>query len=207
MARGVARVGSGRPVFSELQQNGDPPASTLAAQLVNHFTDGKQHSKNQDQETFRQLLHEVLGANDEKHPQPQVFETDSDVNYKLIYVIFKAGLEVFILDDPSGTDHDQCRQAIDSLAAIEHTVRSSPEVLFAVPVGRETDPKLKAPLFLWLVPKLLALTGAIKSDEIRNGVTQLLKTAIIVGRKVHIKEVKINSVLKYIKGCTKGQSL
>lgn len=204
MARGMARTGSGRPVFSELQQNGDIPPSTLAAQLVNHFTDGRKHSKNQDQETFRQLLQEVLDAEDEQHPRPEAFETNSHVNYKLIYVIFKAGLEVLISEDPFSRPDEQDRQASDSLAAIEHTIRRNPDVLFVVPSSQETDPKSKAPLYLWLVPKLMALTGYSKSDRIRDGVIRLLKTAVVVERKVHIREVKINSVLKYIKGCTKG---
>ena len=205
MARGVARTGSGRPVFSELQQNGDIPQSTLAAQLVNHFTDGRKRSKNQDQETFRQLLQEVLDAEDEQHPRPEAFETNSNVNYKLIYVIFKAGLEVLNSEDPFSRPDEQDKQASDSLAAIEHTIRRNPEVLFVVPSSQETDPKPKAPLYLWLVPKLLALTGYSESDGIRDGVIRLLKTAVVVERKVHIREVKINSVLKYIKGCTKGQ--
>ncbi len=204
MARGVARTGSGRPVFSELQHNGEPPKSTLAAQLVNHFTDGRKHSRNQDQETFRQLLREVLGSEDEQHPRTEAVETDSVVNYKLIYVIFKAGLEALHSEDPFGKQDERHKQAIDSLAAIEHTIRRNPEVLFAAPSSQETDPKLKGPLFLWLVPKLLNLTGRGQDCGITDGVIQLLKTSLINEKKVHCKGKKLNLVLKYLKGCTKG---
>lgn len=205
MARGVARTGSGRPVFSELQHNGEPPRSTLAAQLVNHFTDGKKHSRNQDQETFRQLLQEVLGSEEEQHPRTEAIETDSIVNYKLIYVIFKAGLEALHSEDPFGKDDEIHKQAIDSLAAIEYTIRRNPEVLFAAPSSQEIDPKLEAPLFLWLVPKLLDLTGKSQDCGITDRVIQILKTLLINEKKVHSKERTLNLVLKYLRGCTKGQ--
>lgn len=204
MARGGARAGSGRPVISELQQNGDPPKSTLAAQLVNQFTDGKKHSRNQDQETFRQLLQEILGTRDEQQSQTETFEPNCMVNYKLVYVIFKAGLESMQPEDPLGQNSDQYKQAIDSLAAVQRTIRRNPEVLFATLPDMESDPQLKGPLFLWLVPKVLSLTGYMKHDAIRNGVIQLLKTAIIVERRLHVKEAKRHGVLKYLKGCIKG---
>ena len=134
MARGVARTGSGRPVFSELQHNGEPPRSTLAAQLVNHFTDGKKHSRNQDQETFRQLLQEVLGGEEEQHPRTEAIETDSIV-----------------------------------------------------------------------IPKLLDLTGKSQECGITDRVIQILQASLINEKKVHSKERKLNLVLKYLRGCTKGQ--
>ena len=205
MARGVARTGSGRPVFSELQHNDEPPKSTLAAQLVNHFTDGKKHSRNQDQETFRQLLQEVLGSEDEQQPRTEAIETDSVVNYKLIYVIFKAGLEPLHSEDPFGKQDERHKQANDSLAAIELTVRRNPEVLFAAPSSQETDPKLRGPLFLWLVPKLLNLTGKSQDCEITDCVIQLVKTSLINEKKVQSKGGNINLILKYLKGCIKGQ--
>ena len=207
MARGVARTGSGRPVFSELQHNGEPPKSTLAAQLVNHFTDGKKHPRNQDKETFRQLLQEVLGSEDEQHPRIEAIETDNVVNYKLIYVIFKAGLETLHSEDPFRKEDERHKQAVDSLAAIELTIRRNPEVLFTAPSNQETDLRLKGPLFLWLVPKLLNITGEIQDCGITDCVIQLIKTSLINEKEVHSKGKKPNLVLKYLKGCIKGQHI
>ena len=205
MVRGVVRTGSGRPVFSELQQNGEPPKSTLAAQLVDHLTDGKKHSRNQDQETFRQLLQEVLGTEDEEHFREESYETNSIVNYKLIYVIYKAGIEAVQSEDPFGQRVEVTRQLIDSLAAIKHTIRRNPEVLFVAPSNHETEAKFKGPLFLWLLPKLLNLTGYSLNVSIRDAVIQLLKTALVTETKAHIRGVKINTIVRYLKGCTKGQ--
>jgi hypothetical protein len=119
-------------------------------------------------------------------------------------VIFKAGLEGLNSRDPFSGKDEQDRQAINSLAAIEHTIRRNPEVLFVVPSSQENDPKSTLPLYMWLVPKLLALTAYSKNDGFRDGVMRLLKTALVAERKVHIRQVRFDTVLRYVKGCTKG---
>jgi hypothetical protein len=200
MARGVARSGSGRPV----QQNGDPPQST-AAQLVNHFTDGKKHSKIKDQETFRLLLREVLGTDNEQISHPNAFETDSNVNFKLIYVIVKAGLDVLTPDDPFGRSRELRLQAIESLSAIEHTIGRNPEVLFVTSPSQKGDPKPHGPLYIWLVPKVLALISHPSDENVTNGVTKVLEAALVAERKTHIRKAGKSSVMRYIQGCVKGQ--
>ena len=205
MARGVGRSGSGRPVFGEMQQNGDPPQSTLAAQLVNRFTDGKNRLEHQDQETFRQLLREVLGAESEQLRQAQTHDTDNDVNCKLVYVIVKAGLETLASGNPFGGQSERSRQAVDSLAAVEYTLRKSPEILFVPTPGHESLPNPNGPLFLWLIPKLLGVAGQLQDDGVGDCLLKLLRTIVSVERKIHIKGVRIYSIVKYVKGCVKGQ--
>lgn len=205
MTRGVGRTGSGRPVFGELQYNGDPPPSTLTAQLVNHLTDGKKHSKNQDEETFRQLLREILGAEGEQSSQTQTHETDNVVNCKLVYVIVKAGLETLTNRDPFGGQAEQSRQAIDSLIAVEYTLRKNPESLFILTASQESVTTPHVPLFLWLIPKLLAIAGQVQDNAVINRVLELLKTIVSLGKKTHRKGIRICSITKYIRGCVKGQ--
>lgn len=205
MARGVGRIGSGRPVFSELQHNGDPPPSTLAAQLVNHFTDGKKYSKNQDQETFRQLLREVLGAENEHGLQAQTHDTDNDVNCKLVYVIVKAGLETLATGDPFSGQAERSRQAIDSLVAVEYTLRKNPEILFIPTPSHKSLSNPNGPLFLWLIPKLLNVAGQLQDERSGDPVLKLLRTIVSLERKIHIKGVRIYSIVRYVKGCIKGQ--
>ena len=204
MARGMGKPGSGHPVYNELQPNGEPPQSTLAAQLVNHFTDGKKHSRNQDQETFRQLLREILNADRQENSRGEANETDSDVNYKLIYVIVKAGLDILNADDPFDEKSELLRQATDSLAAIELTIRRSPEILFIVPSRQDPNPKSSGPLYLWLVPQLLGLAGHARDDGVGDGILRLLTTALLAEGKTHTKGGKMHSIFKYVKGCIKG---
>ncbi len=205
MARGVGRSGSGRPVFSELQQNGDPPPSTLAAQLVNHLTDGRKLSKNQDQETFRQLLHEVLGAQREAGSQAQTHDADNDLDCKLVYVIVKAGLETLTNGDPFAGHTERSRQVIESLAAVEYTIWKNPGILFYPTPRYESLPNPSGPLFWWLIPKLLHVVGQLQGDGVGGCVLKLLRTIVNLERKIHAKGIRIYSIVKYFKGCIKGQ--
>lgn len=204
MARGMGRTGSARPVFSELQQNGDPPQSTLAAQLVNHFTDGKKYSKNKDDETFRQLLCEVLGAESTRDSQSHNHETDNDVNYKLVYVIVKAGLETLTDGDPFSEQAEKCQQAIDSLTAVEYTLKRSPEILFILSPNNEFSSRFGIPLFLWLIPKLLAVAGSAQNSSVKDCVLNVLRTIIVLEQENHVKGARIFSIGKYLNGCVRG---
>ena len=195
MARGVGRSESGRPVLNELSQNAEPPQSALAAQLVNHLTDGKRHHRTQDDETFRQLLREVLAAESGQIVRTEPLLTDSGVDYKLIYVVVKAGLE-----NPKWDS----RQATDSLTAIDFTIKRNPEVLFVAPQFQGPDPQPVGPLYLWLVPKLLALTGFLQDNEIIAGVLRVFTTLLVCERKTHVRRVNLRPVLKYVKGCING---
>ena len=204
MARGVGRSGSGRPVPNELSQNAEPPQSTLTAQLVSHFTDGKRHTRTQDEETFRQLLREILGAENGQVVRAEPLETDSDVDCKLIYVIVKAGLEKITSDDPFSGKTEVTRQAADSLTAINFTIKRNPEVLFVAPEFQGPDPRPIRPFYLWLLPKLLSIAGCLQDSETIDGVLRVLTTFLVTERKTHVRSVNLYPVLKYVKGCING---
>ena len=204
MVRGVGRGGPGRPVLNELSQNAEPPQSTLAAKLVSHFTDGKNHPGTQDEETFRQLLREILSTESEQDVRAESLETDSDVDCKLIYVIVKAGLEKVIFDDPSKDHTGISRQAADSLTAINFTIKRNPQVLFLAPQIQGQDPSNSGPLYLWLLPKILALTGYLRDSEIVDGVLHVLMTFLISERKTHSRRMNLHPISKYMKGCMNG---
>ena len=85
MARGPHIGSSNYPNTAKQQSNGEPLRSTLAAQFVQHFTASKAYPKIQDQESFRQLLLEVLGADANQSACAEATEDDVDTNSKLIY--------------------------------------------------------------------------------------------------------------------------
>ena len=205
MARGAGRNGSGRAVVDQLPQNAEPPQSTLTAQLVSHFTDGKKHPKYQDEETFGQLLREILGTESGQVVHPESLEKDCDMDSKLIYVIVKAGLGKATSNDPFNGNAELSRQATDSLAAINITLKRNPEVLFVAPQFQELDPRPIGPLYLWLMPKLLALTGCLQDSGTIDGVLRVLMTFLVNERKTHARKVYLHPVLKYMKGCINGQ--
>ena len=203
MARGVDGGRSGRPVQDQLSPNAKQPQSTLTAQLVSHFTNGKKGPQTQDEEALSQLLQEILGTESDQVGR-EAGKTDSDVDCKLIYVIVKAGLEKATLDDPLHGKTGLSRQATDSLAAIDFTIKRNPEVLFVAPQFQGLDPRPIGPVYLWLLPKLLALTGRLQDSGITDGVLAVLTTFSINERKTHVQKVISHPVLKYMKGCING---
>ena len=204
MARALDKGGSGSAVLDQLSPNAEQPQSTLAAQLVSHLTNGKRRPKNQDEEAFGQLLREILGTESSQAVRSEALKTDSEVDCKLIYVIVKAGLEKATLDDPLDGKTGLSRQTTDSLAAINFTIKRNPEVLFVAPRFQELDPRPIGPLYLWLLPKLLALIGRLQNSGIRDGVLAVLTTFLISESKTHVQKLISHPVLKYMKGCING---
>ena len=201
MARGVGRNDSSRPALNG--PNGDPPQSTLAEQLVNRFTRETRTVPLQDDDTFTQLLREVLDGeaylNSANTP-----ETNLDVTYRLIYVIVKAGLDLLTSDDPFAWHDERTNQALDSLKAIELTSRRSPNALFYVP-SSSIDPSLEdTPLVMWLLPKLLALMVFEKFNIVRGGLESLLVNLIFLEAKLHPKGFKSRCIERYLKAIVEG---
>jgi serine/threonine-protein kinase ATR len=198
-SRGSLNNAAVRPIL----QIEDPPPSTLAAQIVDSLTKRKEHSKYQDQESFRQLLREILDVDD---GHPDSIETNVEVNHKIIYVVVRSGIEVLFQDDPFNKKDDLTQQCLSSLAVIRLTIQRSPEVLFFTPEIHEPDPKLGGPLFLWLIPKLLSLLAWSGDFRIQEAALRALQTILEIERKTHCRGIMPQSVLKYIQGCVKGES-
>ncbi|KAL9104639.1 MAG: hypothetical protein Q9163_000443 [Psora crenata] len=200
MARGLAKGGSGRTALNELHPNGEPPQSTLAAQLANKITDGSRRPSTQDGETFKQLLREVLESEAEVTSSATTAENDINVNYKLIYVIVKAGLDTLNQDNPFNRPKEQIRQASESLLAIQITLGRSPTVLFFTPPRSDDDSQQNVPLFLWLTPKLLDLLSPNIHGDLRAAAERLLYSALTIEEKVHMRGIRRRALLKYLQG-------
>lgn len=135
--------------------NGEaPPASTLAAQIVQNQTTTRASQQSGEKATFPELLHEIL------HNPSATPETDIGVNVQLISVVVEAGLSILSRDDPFAQLDLLIPQATDSLAVVEATIVRQPEVLFA-PIGQSGPP-----LIVWLLARLLPLCGRSKCDQL-----------------------------------------
>ena len=187
-----------------IQNDEVPPSSTFAAQIVDGLTKPRQTLKSDRQANFRQLLQEILDA-DQNEGHHTAVETNVQVNSKLIYVTVRAGLEVLPKDNPFDHQADLQKQALNSLAVIDLTIRRSPEVLFFVPERSDNPEKPRTPLFLWLVPQLLKLLGHHHNENLRKAVIRVLGTAISAQRSLSTLRTKIAPIQKYVQGCIKGQ--
>ena len=185
------------------QHNGPPP-STYAAQIVDTLTKAKQQPKPDERELFQQLLREILGADEAPEPQAQTIETDINVNYRLIYVVVRAGLEVLLQEDPFQQQSVLTEQALNSLAVIQLTIERSPEVLFFIPPAHEPGFEPGGPLFLWILPKLLSILGNGRDERVQEKATDLIRAILSVQSRSSTLRKRLYPVFKYAQGCVKG---
>lgn len=181
-----------------------PPPSTYAAQIVDTLTKAKQQPKPDERELFQQLLREILGADEVPEPQAETVETDINVNYRLIYVVVKAGLEVLLQDDPFQQQSVLSEQALNSLAVIQLTIERSPEVLFLIPSAHEPGFEPGGPLFLWLLPRLLSILGSGRDERVQEKAIDLIRAALSVQSRSSTLRERLHPAFKYTQGCIKG---
>lgn len=201
MPSGARRTAQGYAGPAILRQNGgNPPASTVAAQIVENLTQGQYPARQPDKEEFQRLLQEILNPDDDGDEIAESIETNVDVNCRLIYVVVRAGLEP-LSNQESFEEHDDLhKQAIASLSVVELTVRRSPGVLFSTIHG----PQQVGPLYLWLLPRLFIILGSTKDKDIRRCVCEAIKTGLVAER-ANFRQNKFLLVQKYLQGCIKGQ--
>jgi serine/threonine-protein kinase ATR len=143
---------------------GNPPSSTIAAQIVHNATKINSRHDTATKVTFGELVKEFL-----QHPSTD--EPDSQL-VALICVIAEAGLVGLSKDDPFTQDQQQ-QQGIDSIAALKFLIQQKPHLLLSVK-GEGGDGSLQPPLFVWLYPKLLGLLTHATLRPLHQHVRELL---------------------------------
>lgn len=165
------------PTQTPKMQGELPHSSMLASRVVNG-----NNSAGFDRESFEQLLEESLGV--DEYDQPNL-GTDVLVNYKLICIIFKAGIrpslrvqdeDPFNARDAGDKDNNQFKRCLDVLHL---SILRSPDVLFT-----ESSPEdqvsndVKIPLYVWLLPSLIPLLRPKQDDSIRQGVFNIFSASM-----------------------------
>ena len=206
MAQGAGRSGQSRSSLIQRHTNGDPPPSTYAAQIVDNLTGAKRRSSSGNNEAhLRQLLQMILDADRNGESLPGATETNIEVNYRLIYTIVRAGLEILLTGSPFEDRADVQAQACNTLAVVNLTIRRSPEVLFCTSEADDPITRLGGPLFLWLVPHLVNLLHYDMSREIIEEAEKVLRTALSVQTRTSTLRTRLHPILRYFQGCTAGR--
>ena len=183
--------------------SGELPNSTLAAQLVDSLTRGKQHPNHQDRADFESLL-QILEA-DKKGEQLVDIIEEVEESAKLVDVVVKAGIDPLFRESPFEGQDSLAKQASRSLGAIEITIRRCPEVLLFQRPGHQAGPMPCGPLYLWLVPKLLVVASNEQQQQLRSNVAAVLQTSMAVDHRLRSKGAGPRRVFRYIQGCIKGK--
>lgn len=200
MPPGARKIGQGYTGSSAFRQNGEnPPASTVAAQIVENLTQGQYPARQPDKEEFQRLLHEILNPDDDGDDVAESVETNVDINCRLIYVVVRAGLDSLSNQDAFEDQDEIQKQAVASLSVVELTVRRSPEVLLSTLHG----PQQVGSLYLWLVPRLFIILGSTENKLIRRRICEVFKTTLMA-EKASFRQNNFLLVHKYLQGCIKG---
>lgn len=200
----IRRIVQSHAVRKDSPENEEPPASTLAAQIVDDLTRNEIQPKHQDREKFRRLLREILDTDDDSEETGRVIEINPKINSRLIYVVVRVGLEASFNGDPFENQDDLNKQAVESLAVVELTLQRCPAVLFSVLGQCGIDLQFAGPFYLWLVPRLFIILGRTHDQDLLLGVYKVLKLILMVEEEGNIRQVQQNLVLKYFQGCVKG---
>ena len=174
------------------------------SQIIDDFTRTESLSKHHDQESFRQLLQEVLTAPGNQDHHSTTSETTLELNYRLIYVVFKAGVETVTQENPFTNNVQLSEQATQSLAVIEITIRQAPNVVFFSPVSIEPKTWYSGPLYSWLLLKLLVINDGKIATAVRASIYRLLRLVLRLDHKIQPKQLAFHALSKYVQGCIQG---
>ncbi len=152
-----------------VQQRGNTPASTLAAQIVDRISTTDRQRSSRTTESFEQLLLEL----NRNAASGNTTDTDIHVNCRLVYVVAEAGLKVLLEDNPFADQDLQISHASTVLTIIQLTIKRTPQILF---LDLHDGSAAGIPLFLWLFPKLLAITGVQKYPTLQDKLAEVLFT-------------------------------
>ena len=185
--------------------NGDVPPSTRAAQLAEHLVDGQQRTRNQDQQSFQQLLREVLESASEHAHNDQTFDRSAEVNGKLIFVIVRVGIDSVTQSSPFNPKSQQEDQLLDSLKAIRISLQRSPAVLFSPSPDSRLEDGNKICLYEWLFQRVLAVATTINHTKVQTQIALLLKTALLCEHGLSEQPSGVAGISTYLRCMTQGE--
>ena len=152
--------------YSAIEQNhAEPASSVLAAHLAPHIASQGNQTRQVTRETFSQLRQELL---DGRYRQLRLDASATDVN-RLICIVLKAGLEPSWKEDRLNKEASR-GQIIDCLDIIQATIEKAPHCLTEVSDPEILGRGIRAPLFAWLVLRLVNLLDAWDCETIHEKV-------------------------------------
>lgn len=188
-------------VLTNGNSNGNPPPSTIAAQIVHNAANANSRQDAAAKVTFDELLKEFL-----QHPSTD--EPDAQL-IALISVVVEAGLEGLFKDDPFAQDQ-QREQGIRSVDAIIYLLHQKPHLLLSAKDSDDSGTP-QPPVIVWLFPKLLGLLTHATLRPIHWHIRDLLsfclsvlaQTSTVSRRAIDVMQLYKSSVICKCSDCSK----
>ncbi|KAL2807609.1 hypothetical protein BJX63DRAFT_436875 [Aspergillus granulosus] len=173
------------------------PPSTLAAQLAPCLSSQGSQAHNLTKEAFAQLRQELVEG---KYSEIRLDDSATDVS-RLICIVLKAGIEPCSKEERSDNG-DLNGQLSDCLDIIQTTVEKAPQTLVEVPDPEILGEMAYAPLYAWLVIRLLNLFCARNDSSVDEKITSIVST-IVRAQYKHIKLwASCHAIPTFLRACT-----
>lgn len=176
----------------------EPASSILAAHFAPRLASHGPETHHLSRETFSQLRQELLG---EKHSQSRVDEGITDIN-KLVCIVLKAGLEAA----PSGIapQDDVEGQVFDCLDIIQASIEKAPQALWDISDPLILGEDVQAPLFAWLILRLIKVASTWRTETIKDKVLWCLTSIACFQYKQARSSSSQHSIATFLCACLSG---
>ncbi|KAL3460576.1 hypothetical protein BJX64DRAFT_278456 [Aspergillus heterothallicus] len=173
------------------------PPSTLAAQLAPRLSSQASQVHNLTREAFAQLRRELVQGTYSEVP---LDDSATDVS-RLICIVLKVGLEPCSKEE--SLDNEELNgQLSDCLDIIQTTVGKAPQTLVEVPDPETLGEQAYAPLYSWLVIRLLHLFCARSDGSADEKVTSIVSTIVQAQYKHTRLWASCHAIPTFLRACT-----
>ncbi|BDD54998.1 hypothetical protein MAP00_000557 [Monascus purpureus] len=179
------------------QKHAEPASSFFAVHLAPHIASQGSQAHHLTRETFSQLRQELLGG---RYRQLRLDDSVTDVN-KLVCVVLKAGLEPNWKEDGLNRK-DFKSQITDCLDIIQAAVEKAPQCLTEFADPEILGKGIRAPLFAWLVLRLIDLFNAWNCEDVQKKIGDIFLSIVYSQSKQVRPWPNGLSVPAFLRACT-----
>jgi serine/threonine-protein kinase ATR len=158
-----------------INNNHQPPPSTLAAQLVENISASSKSSRPDETAELKKffgIIEKVKNQPDTlKSPQERV-----EHNHMLIYVYARVVLEGLKLEDPFASRAQLQADALRAINFLQVTIKETPEVLLASSPNGTFVFRGKEALWVWMLPRVLRMLGHSQCLILKDSIEEFLCT-------------------------------
>lgn len=183
----------------EDERPAEPASSILATHFAPRLATQGHEPQRLSREAFSQLRQELLG---EKYTHFRMDEGITDIN-KLICIILKAGLEVS--PTSSGTEEDLEGQVLDCLEIIQVSIDKAPQALWDVSDPLILSENVQAPLFSWLILRLIRLACMWHVEAVQDRVHSILTSMACLQYKQVRSSPSCYGISAFLRSCVLGK--
>ncbi|KAH9895495.1 phosphatidyl inositol 3-kinase-like protein [Xylariomycetidae sp. FL2044] len=190
---------NGRESFANgYANNGQPPPSTLAAQLVENISTSAKSSRPDETAELKKFFSIIEKVKD----QPGLLKTPTerkDHNHMLIYVYSRVVLEGLKWDDLFVSKDQLKKDALRAVNFLNVTIKETPEVLLATAEPGSFLFRGDEPLWIWTFPKILKLLGLSHCADLTDAIESFFRDVFLTVSRCAALWIFLPQFLDYIR--------